>query len=89
MARLEPVFPKSHGKPLVDDRRVLSGIIFIQRYGLRWRDAPKDYGPPRTLYNRWVRWSPKSGFTRILIELAQEGGETDVLMIDAIGRRSG
>ena len=27
MARLEPYFPKSHGKPRVDDRRVLSGII--------------------------------------------------------------
>ena len=31
MARLEPYFPKSHGKPRVDDRRVLSGIIFINR----------------------------------------------------------
>ena len=26
MARLQPHFPKSHGKPRVDDRRVLSGI---------------------------------------------------------------
>ncbi|UOA33809.1 hypothetical protein DSM110093_03644 (plasmid) [Sulfitobacter sp. DSM 110093] len=40
MARLEPYFPKSHGKPRVNDRRVLSGIIFINRNGLRWRDAP-------------------------------------------------
>jgi transposase len=38
MARLEPFFPKSLGKPRVDDRRVLSGIIFINRNGLRWRD---------------------------------------------------
>ncbi len=45
MARLEPYFPKSHGRPRVDDRRVLSGIIFVNRNGLRWRDAPKDYGP--------------------------------------------
>lgn len=29
MARLEPYFPKSHGKPRVDDRRVLCGIIFV------------------------------------------------------------
>ena len=40
MARLLPFFPKSHGKPRVDDRRVLSGIIFINRNGLRWCDAP-------------------------------------------------
>jgi hypothetical protein len=57
MARLEPFFPKSHGKPRVDDRRVLSGIIFINRNGLRWCDAPKEYGPHKTLYNRWKRWS--------------------------------
>lgn len=59
MARLEPYFPKSHGKPRVDDRRVLSGIIFINRNGLRWRDAPAEYGPHKTLYNRWKRWSDK------------------------------
>ncbi len=40
MARLEPFFPASHGKPRVDDKRVLSGIVFINRNGLRWRDAP-------------------------------------------------
>jgi transposase len=45
MARLEPYFPKSRGKPRVDDRWVLSGMIFVNRNGLRWRDASKDYGP--------------------------------------------
>jgi len=35
MARLVPYSPKSHGKPQADDRRVLSGIIFINRNGLR------------------------------------------------------
>ncbi|MCE8520906.1 transposase [Ruegeria pomeroyi] len=59
MARLVPFFPKSHGKPRVDDRRVLSGIIFINRNGLRWRDAPKEDGPHKSLYNRWKRWSDK------------------------------
>lgn len=44
MARLEPYFPKSHGRPRVDDRRVLSGIIFVNRNGLRWCDAPAAYG---------------------------------------------
>ena len=44
MARLAPDFPKGRGKPRVDDRRVLSGIIFVDRNGLRWRDAPAAYG---------------------------------------------
>ena len=45
MARLELFFPTSHGKPRVDGRRVLRGIIFINRNGLRWRYAPAEYGP--------------------------------------------
>jgi transposase len=83
MERLRPFFPLSHGVPRVDDKRVLSGIIFINRNGLRWRDAPAEYGPHKTLYNRWVRWSRLGVFTRILTELAAEGRETDVIMIDA------
>ena len=83
MAKLEPFFPKSHGKPRVDDRRVLSGIIFINRNGLRWRDAPDAYGPHKTLYSRWKRWSEKGFFARMLLELADLSGETETLMIDA------
>src|SRR3546814_7388457 len=45
MARLKPYFPTSHGRKRIDDRRVLSGIIFVNRNGLRWRDAPREYGP--------------------------------------------
>jgi len=50
---------------------------------LRWRDAPPEYGHPKTLYNRWVRWSRNGIFARILIELAREGDDTETLMIDA------
>jgi len=83
MARLEPFFPKSHGKPRVDDRRVLSGIIFINRNGLRWRDAPAAYGPHKTLYSRWKRWSEKGIFARMMVGLAAEHGEEKTVMIDA------
>jgi len=83
MVRLEPYFPKSHGKPRVDDRRVLSGIIFVNRNGLRWRDAPKDYGPHKTLYNRWKRWGDKGVFLRMMEGLSSAGAERKTVMIDA------
>ena len=83
MARLQPFFPKSHGKSRVDDRRVLSGIIFINRNGLRWRDAPKEYGPAKTLYNRWKRWSDKGVFARMMVGLASEAAVPKTVMIDA------
>ena len=82
MARLKPFFPLSHGVPRVDDKRVLSGIIFVNRNGLRWRDAPGEYGPPKTLYNRWVRWGRLGVFARMLTELAGEGQNTETVMID-------
>ena len=83
MERMKPFFPKSHGKPRVDDRRVLSGIIFINRNGLRWCDAPKEYGPAKTLYNRWKRWSDNGVFARIMVGLATERAEHKTIMIDA------
>jgi len=52
MERLKPFLPKSHGKPRIDDRFVLSGIIFINHSELRWCDAPMEYGPHKSLYNR-------------------------------------
>lgn len=81
MTRLEPFFPKSHGKPRVDDRRVPSGTIFINRNDLRWRDAPASYGPHRTLYDRWKRWSDKGFFARMMAGLATEHGEQKTVMI--------
>ena len=83
MRRLSPHFPLSHGIARVDDRRVLSGIIYVIRNGLQWRDAPTTYGPHKTLYNRFVRWSRMGVFDRIFAALAAEGGAPERLMIDS------
>jgi len=83
MALIAPQFPRSRGKPRVDDRRVLSGIIHVIRNGLRWRDAPAVYGPPKTLYNRYVRWTRMGVFNRIFADLAAQAGEPERIMIDA------
>ncbi len=63
--RLRPHFPKVRGKPRVDDRRVLSGILHVLRNGLRWQDAPAVCGPHKTLCNRFARWSRLGVFARI------------------------
>lgn len=83
LSRIEPYFPLAHGVPHVDDRRVVSGIIFVIRNGLRWRDAPREYGPHKTLYNRFIRWSRLGVFDRILANLVVDGGSHDTLMIDS------
>jgi putative transposase len=83
MRRIAPYFPLSHGIPRVDDRKIISGIIFVIRNGLRWRDAPKDYGPHKTIYNRFIRWSRLGVFNRIFAALSAKGGQSEQLMIDA------
>ena len=83
MVRFEPFFPKSHGKPRVDNRRVSNGITFIHRNGFRWRDARSAYRPHKTLYNRWKRRRDKGIFARMMAGLAAEHGEEKTVMIDA------
>ena len=57
--------------------------VFINRNGLRWSDAPREQGPPKTLYNRFVRWSKMGVFDKIFSALVEESGTPERLMIDA------
>ncbi len=61
----------------------MSGIIFVNRNGLRWRNAPAAYGPHKTLYKRWKLWSDKGIFARMMAGLASEHGDEKTVMIDA------
>ena len=81
--RIKPYLPVPHGIPRVDDRRVISGITSVIRYGLQWTEAPKTYGPYKTFDNRFVRWSRAGIFNKIFRELARQPGPRDGLMIDA------
>ena len=83
LSLIEPYFPLSHGVPRTDDQRVLSGIIHVIKNGLRWRDAPTRYGPHKTLYNRFVRWSRLGVFDRIFSELTCNDAIPETLQIDA------
>ena len=83
MRRIEPFFPTPRGLRRVDDRRVISGIIYVIRHGLQWKDAPSGYGPHKTLYNRFVRWSRLGVFDRIFAALVAHAGVPERLMIDS------
>ena len=83
-ARLEPLLPTdTRGKPRVDDRRVISGIIHVLKSGGRWVDAPEVYGPRKTLYNRFVRWAAKGVWSDIFHALASAGGPPAQVLIDS------
>ena len=62
---------------------MVSGIVYVIRNGLQWKDAPAGYGPHKTLYNRFMRWSRLGVFDRIFAALAGEGPKPQRIMIDA------
>ena len=82
-AKIKRYFPRPHGVERVDDLRVVSGIIYVIKHGLRWCDAPEGYGPHKTLYNRFVRWSRLGVFNKIFAALVRQGAPPDRLMIDS------
>src|ERR1700675_4309005 len=83
-AGLEPHLPTdTRGKPRVDDRRVISGIVHVLKSGGRWIDAPDVYGPRKTLYNRFVRWAAKGVWSDIFHALASAGGPPEQVLIDS------
>ena len=83
-AKIVPHLPTTtRGKPRVDDRRVISGIIHVLKSGGRWVDAPEAYGPRKTLYNRFIRWTFKGVWVRLFHALAQASGPPAQVLIDS------
>jgi transposase len=82
--QIAPHLPSDvRGKDRVDDRRVISGILHVLRSGCRWKDCPSEYGPPTTIYNRFVRWAERGVWERLFRELAARGRSGETQMIDS------
>jgi len=70
-AKIVPHLPMNQpGPERKDDRRILSGIMHVLKIGCRWQDCPKDYGPHKTIYNRFSRWSERGIWQRIFESVA-------------------
>ena len=71
-AVIEPLLPLSgaKGRPRVDDRRVINGMLCKCKTGIVWRDLPERYGPWKTICNRFWRWS-RNGTRTMLVRKAR------------------
>src|SRR5210317_416696 len=47
---------KRRGRPWSSHRTVINGVLWILRTGSPWRDLPAEFGPWKTVYNRFRRW---------------------------------
>jgi transposase len=93
--RLQPLLPPQKpqtGRPAVDHRRILNGLLWILRTGAPWHDVPARYGPWRTVASRFYRWRKAGVFQQLFDTLKQQADATgqldwDVHFIDStIGR---
>ena len=83
--RIQPLLPPQRsgkrGRPYSDHRKVINGILWIDRTGAPWRDLPERYGPFSTCHDRQMRWQEEGVWGRVLAQLiAQEDAQTPLVL---------
>ena len=76
---LLPPPPMGRGRPRVDDRLIVEGIIWRLATGVPWRDLPERFGPWRTVYSRFRRWQQAGVWERALAALQADADARDDL----------
>ena len=77
-AVVEPILPKpvkradGKGRPRVDNRAILNGILWVMRTGAPWHDMPNRYPPYQTCHRRFQEWVEAGTFKTILRKLVQD-----------------
>ena len=59
--KIEPLLPfpkpkKKLGRPRKDDKKIMSGIIYLLITGCQWKALPRIYGAPSTVHDRFCEW---------------------------------
>lgn len=71
------------GRPRVDDRLMLNGVLWVLCSGAAWRDMPERFGPWSTVYQRFRDWRNQGTFGQMLkrlhVKLNAEGLSTTLL----------
>ena len=83
--KIIPLLPQEtggNGRPYNPHRPILEGIIWRLRTGAPWRDVPEEFGPWRTIYTRFRRWSC-NGLWDSVMKYFTEDADTEWVMIDS------
>jgi putative transposase len=72
--------PPATGRPRIDQRQALNGIIHQMRSGCQWNHLPRDFGDDASIHRTMQRWIARGVFKRIwavLMEHCDELGGVD------------
>lgn len=53
------------GRPGRDDMNFVEAVLWWHRTGVPWRDLPSEFGPWKTVFNRFDNWSKKGKWRRL------------------------
>src|SRR5207244_6347165 len=56
MVRHPDELHRSRGRPWIESRRVLDGVLYVLRTGCQWKAVPAEYGSGSTVHRRFQRW---------------------------------
>lgn len=59
------------GRPRVDQRRALNGIIYQMRTGCQWNALPERFGDDSSVHRTMQRWIEKGVFEAVWAELVE------------------
>ena len=68
-------------------RKQIEAMLWIARTGAPWRDLPEHFGPWKTIYSSFTRWSKSGLWSSILGQLAAMNADNEYLMIDSTSAR--
>lgn len=57
------------GRPGKDDRLFVEAVLWWRRAGVPWRDLPSEFGPWKTVFNRFDRWAKNGRWMRLFAAL--------------------
>ena len=98
---IEPLLPKPKrrrkrhpGRKPLDDRVVMTGLLFVLKTGIAWEDFPQEMGCcGMTLLNRLRQWQRAGVWTRLhraLLDRLRAAGEVDLsrVIVDSASVRA-
>ena len=74
---------KRVGRPSLNPRMVLNGILWILKSGGRWRDLPARYGNWNSIYHKFRLWCRLGLFERLLKIINAGTKDTTLLELDS------
>ena len=84
-AQIGPLLPREVGRvarPAKSNRLMVDAMVWILRTGAPWRDLPRHFGPWKSVYTRFRRWTQQGVWARVLQQLAQQQ-DSESYLIDA------